>query len=170
MGGKAPSYQGPSKAELDNQKEMMKMIADMKTQQAEAQKSAAEAQDRMVYQGQVSAAQQAGMASANEAAQQLAMLGQYQQAKDASALMQAQQAASGLGKATTGGTYDINAARQQQLANLGAVQPLLPQTQANLGQPTKNPASNLVGATTSALANKLKTNNQLQRTAAIGRF
>jgi hypothetical protein len=110
---------------------MLGMIAEMKRESEAAAARARKAQEEAVYNSQVQAANQAGTQGSQQAMQQLGLLNQTQQAADAATLASQQKAATGLAESATGGTYDINASRRAQLANLGSAASLLPKTQAN---------------------------------------
>lgn len=71
-------------------------------------------------------------------------------AEDAAARQRNLLSSQGAGSVVTGGGYDVNAARQGALANLGAASGVLPSTGANIPNPTMvNPAM-----TTAAMANQ----------------
>lgn len=131
---------------------MLALIRSMQEQNAEAQKAAQEAQDRSIYNAQLQAAQQATMQGNQQAQQQLGLQEMYRQAQDAAALENLQKSTTGRAETASGGTYDINAIKRQQMENLGVVNYALPQTASNLASMKTsqlNPA-----ATTAGLANK----------------
>jgi hypothetical protein len=124
------------------------MIKQMNDQALAAQEAARKAQEQAVYNSSVQAANQAGTQGSQQALQQLGLLNQTQQAADAATLSQQKNASSGLGESATGGTYDINASRKAQLANLGSAAGLLPKTQANqfaIDPMSMNPADKTAG-------------------------
>ena len=128
MGG---SGGGGGSAPAQDNTAMLGMIAEMKRESEAAAARARKAQEEAVYNSQVQAANQAGTQGSQQAMQQLGLLNQTQQAADAATLASQQKAATGLAESATGGTYDINASRRAQLANLGSAASLLPKTQAN---------------------------------------
>lgn len=131
---------------------MLALIASMQLQNEEAQKAAQESQDRAIFNTQAQAAQQAITQGQQQAAQQLGLQDMYRQASDASALEQYKQGSTGRAEAASGGTFDVNSMRKQQMENLGAVNYALPQTASNISYAktaSLNPA-----ATTAGLANK----------------
>ena len=135
-GGGKKKQQAPAPASQDNSGAI---IAMMQQQQA----AAAEAQRQAVLESQRQAAHQ--QAAQGEAlAQQSLMTGEaLQKMKDQTAVQEYSKTAQAAGSAVTGGGYDINAANQAKLTNLGAASPMLPQTMANAAGstlPTENPA------------------------------
>ena len=96
--------------------------------------------------------QQAGLLAregAQRASQSISGMNALKAAEDAAARQRSAIAAQGAGAAVTGTGYDINAARQGALANLGAASGVLPSTGANIPNPTAvNPAL------TTAMANQ----------------
>lgn len=151
MGGSSPSPVYMPAPQQDNSA-MLALIASMQLQNQEAQKAAQESQDRAVYNTQVQAAQQAVTQGQQQMAQQLGLADMARQAQDAAALEEYQKGATGKAEAASGGTFDVNALKRQQMENLGAVSYALPQTAANLAA-TKTMAAN-PAATTAGLANK----------------
>jgi hypothetical protein len=130
---------------------MLNFLQQQHKDQIAAQKAAQEAQDKAIYQSQLTAAQQAGTVGSNEAQQQLQMMNQYQQVRDEAAQQLARQAAQDAGESQTG-LYDFMQAQRQQQQNLGMASSNLPQTAANLpGMYQKNPAATTAA---SSLANK----------------
>jgi hypothetical protein len=121
----------PAPAPVQDNSAMLAMIKQMNDQALAAQEAARKAQEQAVYNSSVQAANQAGTQGSQQAMQQLGLLNQSQQAADAATLASQQKAATGLAESATGGTYDINASRRAQLANLGSAASLLPKTQAN---------------------------------------
>lgn len=121
---------------------MIALIQSQMAQQAQqfqaAQKAALEAEERATK-AQEEAALRAENVSASEKMQQsftnaqsnLANLEARQQLEDAQAQEAASQQYSAAGAAATGGGYDINAAREEALKNLGAAAGTLPSTAAN---------------------------------------
>jgi len=145
-GGGSPA---PAPAPVQDNSAMLAMIKQMNDQALASQNAARKAQERSIYNSQVQAANQAGTQGSQQAMQQLGLLDQSQQAADAATLASQQKAATGLAESATGGTYDINAARQAQLANLGAAASLLPKTQANqfaTDPMSMNPANKTAGS------------------------
>lgn len=96
--------------------------------------------------------QQAGLLAregAQRASQSIGGMNALKAAEDAAARQRSSIAAQSAGAAVTGTGYDINAARQGALANLGAASGVLPSTGANVANPTMvNPAL------TTAMANQ----------------
>jgi len=121
----------PAPAPVQDNSAMLAMIKQMNDQALAAQEAARKAQEQAVYNSSVQAANQAGTQGSQQAMQQLGLLNQSQQAADAATLASQQKASTGLAESATGGTYDINASRRAQLANLGSAASLLPKTQAN---------------------------------------
>jgi len=172
MGGSAPNYQ-KSSAEIANEKRMTDLMQRQAQMQEDAQKAAIEAQNQMVYNTQVQAANQAGAQSEDEAKQQLYLQNQYQQAVDSEARKMAQNTAMNAGNSQTGGgTYDFMLAQKQKRENLGMASGLLPQTAANTGfsSQNKNPIqSNLANKTN--LANALTgAKNPAQNASQFGGY
>jgi hypothetical protein len=140
MGGRGGGKSKPAPAP-DNSA-MIALIQSQMAQQAEqfaaAQKAALEAEERATK-AQEEAALRAENVSASEKMQQsftnaqsnLANLEARQQLEDAQAQETAAQQYAAAGAAATGGGYDINAAREEALKNLGAASGTLPSTAAN---------------------------------------
>jgi hypothetical protein len=159
MGGSSPSYSAPSAptpiyipAPQQDNSAMLAMLALMQQQNKEAQVEVEKSQDEALFNTQAQAAQQALQQGNQQAQQQLGLQEMSQQVKDAAALDQFQKSNVGRAESASGGTYDINAVKRQQMENLGAVNYALPQTAANLASMKTsqlNPA-----ATTAGLANK----------------
>ena len=116
MGGRKKSSP-PPKPKPDPMIELMK---DMQKQQAEQAKSAAEAQRQALIQQQVIAGEQSQQMGEEAAQRQLSQFGSMQAIRDANALAAARQAQTFAGQQATGGGFDINRAREESLANLGA--------------------------------------------------
>jgi tRNA A37 threonylcarbamoyladenosine modification protein TsaB len=127
MGGSG----GGSTAPVQDNSAQLAMISEMRRESEAAAAAARKAQEDAVYNSQVQAANQAGTQGSQQAMQQLGLLNQTQQAADAATLASQQNAATGLAESATGGTYDINASRKAQLANLGSAAGFLPKTKAN---------------------------------------
>lgn len=107
---------------------MIAEMAAMRQQQAEAAKTAAEAQRQAMIDAQNNAAQQ-GMNQSNAMANQNLMRQQeYQRAMDASASENAYNQALAMGQSMTGGGLDLNALNQARMANYGAQTPYVPST------------------------------------------
>lgn len=131
---------------------MLALIASMQEQNAAAQQAAQESQDRAVFNASQQAAQQAATQGGQQAQQQIGLQEMYRQAQDAAALENLQKSTTGRAEAASGGIYDINAIKRQQMENLGAVNYALPQTAANIASMKTsqlNPA-----ATTAGLSSK----------------
>lgn len=136
MGGGTTTVQAP-----DN-KPLLKLIEDMRRQQAEEQANAAIAQKETASLTQDTAAQKASESAAQQMEQTLGRMNAFRQAQDANLSEQRAGIAENLGTGITGGGFDVNAAAQQRLANLGAAAPLLPASLANLSGfgTNRNPA------------------------------
>lgn len=139
----------PAPAPVQDNSAMLAMIKQMNDQALAAQEAARKAQEQAVYNSSVQSANQAGTQGSQQAMQQLGLLDQTQQAADAATLASQQKAATGLAESATGGTFDINASRKAQLANLGSASSLLPKTQANqfgTDPMSMNPANKTAGS------------------------
>lgn len=101
-------------------------------QQRAAEAAAAEAARQAAIQAQNTSAQQQQQSGQALASQGLSSQNIVQQAKDQAALSASTAAGQAGAGATTGGGFNINAAKQQALNNLGAAAGTLPQTQANV--------------------------------------
>ena len=132
MGGKKSSP-APAPAPVDP---TPAYLAQMQAQQDAQLKAAAEAQRQALIQSQFSAGQQAMQQGEQQARQDLASMGAMQSIRDANARMAAQQAQTSAANLATGGGYDVGAARQSALENLGAASGMLPTTTANVAYPT----------------------------------
>jgi hypothetical protein len=135
MGGKKSAPKPQPKPAIDP---MMVYLQQQQVQQAQQAAASAEAQRQALMQSQIQAGAQAELAGEQTAKQGLATAGSMQSIRDANALQSAQTAASTAGQQATGGGFDLNAARQQALTNLGAGTSMIPQTPANIspmGQP-----------------------------------
>jgi hypothetical protein len=136
------------------QQDDTKMIAFMEKQredQLKAQADAKLAEDRAIYNASSTSADQAALASRQNAEQMLGLQNFGQQARDASATSAYQRQSGLAGLSATGGGYNMNDARQMQNANLGAASQL-PFVPANYADVLRgiNPAN-----TTAAGANSL---------------
>jgi hypothetical protein len=99
---------------------MIELMKDMQKQQAEQAKAAAEAQRQALIQQQVIAGEQSQQMGEEAAQRQLSQFGSMQAIRDANALAAARRAQTFAGQQATGGGFDINRAREESLANLGA--------------------------------------------------
>lgn len=124
---------GPSEPPVDPN---AAYLAQMQAQQDAQMKAAAEAQRQALIQSQLMAGQQAMQQGEMSARQDLASMGAMQSIRDANARMAAQQAQTSAANLATGGGYDVGAARQSALENLGAASGMLPTTAANVAYPT----------------------------------
>ena len=107
---------------------MIAELAAMRQQQAEAAKTAAEAQRQAMIDAQNNAAQQ-GMNQSNAMANQNLMRQQeYQRAMDASASENAYNQALAMGQSMTGGGLDLNAINQARMENYGVQTSYVPST------------------------------------------
>jgi hypothetical protein len=97
--------------------------------------SAAEAQRQAFLNSQIAAGQQSRIQGEQAAKQDLATAGSMQSIRDANALQASQQAQATAGQQATGGGFDVNAAQQEALANMGAARGMLPTTAANVMSP-----------------------------------
>ena len=148
MGGSKGGGGAPAPAPVQDNSAMLAMIKQMNDQALAAQEAARRAQEQAVYNSAVQSANQAGTQGSQQAMQQLGLLNQTQQAADAATLASQKKASTGLAESATGGTYDFNAARKAQLANLGSAAGLLPKTQANqfaTDPMSMNPANKTAG-------------------------
>lgn len=153
MGGSSPKPYEKSSAEIANETRQVDLMAQQLAEQKRVQEEAKKAQEQMIYNTQMQAAQQAGQVGSQNAMQELQKMNQYQTAKDDSIKQLAyQQAMSGANAATGGGgIFDLVAARQQQAENLGSASAYLPKTQANLQENPVNPVTtNLLNKVASA--------------------
>jgi hypothetical protein len=140
MGGKKSAPKPEPKPAIDP---MMVYLQQQQAQQAAQAAASAEAQKQALIQSQIQAGAQAELAGEQAAKQQLATAGSMQSIRDANALQSAQTAASAVGQQATGGGFDVNAARQQALTNLGTGSSMLPQTPANVASMGQPKASNI---------------------------
>lgn len=111
---------------------MLGFLSQMQSQQDAQAAAAAEAQRQALIQSQIASGQQSQLQSEQAAKQDLATAGSMQSIRDANALLASQQAQATAGQQATGGGFDINAAQQEALANMGAAQGMLPTTAANV--------------------------------------
>ena len=125
--------EGPTVAPVDPN---AAYLAQMQAQQDAQMKAAAEAQRQALIQSQLMSGQQAMQQGEMSARQDLASMGAMQSIRDANARMAAQQAQTSAANLATGGGYDVGAARQSALENLGAASGMLPTTTANVAYPT----------------------------------
>jgi hypothetical protein len=139
----------PAPAPVQDNSAMLLMIKQMNDQALAAQEAARKAQEQAVYNSSIQSANQAGTQGSQQAIQQAGLLDQTQRAADAATLASQQKASTGLAESATGGTFDLNASRRAQLANLGSAASLLPKTQANqfAADPmSMNPADKTAGS------------------------
>jgi len=145
--GSSPQYMP---APQQDNSAMLALIASMQLQNEESQKAAQESQDKAVFNTQLQAAQQAVTQGRQQTEQQFGLAEMNRQAQDAAALDQYKKSSTERAESASGGTFDVNAMKKQQMENLGAVNYALPQSAANLAATkTANPA-----ATTAGSANK----------------
>ena len=154
-------YMPAPQQQADNS--MALMMEMMKQQQAAAAAAAAESA-RAAREATISAENRYSgerqLQSVQGASDTLARMSEMQKLSDAAALDKAQKENLAAGMAATGGGYDINAARNAALANLGAASTTLPSTAANLAA---NPS--LVNpALTTAASQNTGTGGTTQRT------
>jgi hypothetical protein len=97
--------------------------------------ASAEAQRQAFLNSQIAAGQQSRIQGEQAAKQDLATAGSMQSIRDANALQSFQQAQATAGQQATGGGFDVNAAQQEALANMGAARGMLPTTAANVMSP-----------------------------------
>lgn len=114
---------------------MLAFLSQMQEQQNAQAAAAAEAQRQALIQSQIASGQQSQLQSEQAAKQDLATAGSMQSIRDANALLASQQAQATAGQQATGGGFDVNAAQQEALANMGAAQGMLPTTAANVMSP-----------------------------------
>jgi hypothetical protein len=100
---------------------MLKVIQQMREDQALAAQQSAQAQERALAQSQDAAAQLAMKQSGEAAMQDLQRQQQYQQSLDAAAAQQQAAASSNTGRDIVGPSFDVNAVNQAKLAGLGEV-------------------------------------------------
>lgn len=129
MGGRG----GGGKPPKDNSMAMMMAMMQMQMQAAQqAAAQAAEAQRQAAIRAEDSAAEQRMTQSQQSAVDTLKRMESTQNIEDASKKTAYQKEQEAAGLSATGGGYDINAARNAALANLGAASTTLPATAANL--------------------------------------
>jgi hypothetical protein len=146
MGG---SKGGGKPPKQDNS--MAMMMAMMQAQQQAAQQAAAEAaraQREAALAAENQAAEQRMTQSQQAAVDTLKRMESMQSLEDASKKTSYQKEQEAAGLSATGGGYDINAARNAALANLGAASTTLPATAANLAANPQltNPAMTTAGS------------------------
>lgn len=123
------------KDKKDKKDPMLAFLADMQNQQNAQAAAAAEAQRQALMQSQIVSGQQFQLQGEQAAKQDLATANSMQAIRDANALLASQQAQATTGQQATGGGFDVNAAQQEALANIGAAQSMLPTTPANVMAP-----------------------------------
>ena len=117
---KKPSGGGGGRGKDGKQKydPMMAYLSDMQAQQAAQAEASRQAQQQAILESQQQSAAIAAQQGELGAQQMLAQTGAMQQARDISAKEAQQKAYGSLGQSAIGEGFDINQARQEQLANL----------------------------------------------------
>lgn len=129
----------------------MDFLAQLQEQQKAQAAAAAEAQRQALIQSQIQSGAQLETSGEQAARQQLATMGSMQAIKDANALASLQQQQATQAQQATGGGFDVNAAQQAALENMGATSGMLPATSQNVPYTATNPAlSSLVNQGASA--------------------
>lgn len=129
MGGKKKAPKPEPKPAIDP---MMVYLQQQQTLQAQQAAASAEAQRQALIQSQIQSGAQAELAGEQAAKQQLATAGSMQSIRDANALAASKLASSESAQQATGGGFNVNAAQQDALSNLGAAQGMIPTTAANM--------------------------------------
>lgn len=120
----------------------MEFLAQMQSQQEAQAAAAAEAQRQALIQSQIASGSMLQKQSETSALQGLAQEATMQRMHDASALGAEKQAETTAAQQATGGGFDVNAAQQEALANMGASRGMLPTTAANVaGIPPATPVN-----------------------------
>ena len=141
----------------------MDFLAQLQEQQKAQAAAAAEAQRQALIQAQIQSGAQLETSGEQAARQQLATMGSMQAIKDANALASLQQQQATQAQQATGGGFDVNAAQQAALENMGATSGLLPATAQNVPYTSVNPAlSSLVNQNAGASAKKTNMFNMPQ--------
>jgi hypothetical protein len=110
---------------------MLKVIEQMRADQAMAARESAKAQERALAESQDAAAQLAMKQTGDAAMQDLMRQQQYQQAIDEAAKQQQVAETSTAGRDIVGPAFDVNAVNQAKMAGLATVAPQYTATPAN---------------------------------------
>lgn len=132
----------------DNSMAIMAMMMQAQQQMAaEAAARAEKAQREAAIRAEDVAAENRVAQGERGASQALSRLEDIQGLEDQAKADEAKQLAESTGLAATGGGYDVNAAREEAMKNLGMSSSALPQTPFNLAASTKtyNPAATTAG-------------------------
>jgi len=144
-GGSQPKPQ----AAPDNTPVLLEQMRQQREDAELARRQTDLSQRNSMIESQNQQAQMLAREGAQRASQSVVGMNALRAAEDATARQRSLTAAQGAGAAVTGGGYDVNAARQSALGNLGAASGTLPSTGANVALPNAvNPAM------TTALANQ----------------
>ena len=137
MGGSQPRPQAPP----DNTPVLLEQMRQQREDAELARRQTDLSQRNSMIESQNQQAQMLAREGAQKASQSVVGMNALKAAEDAAARQRSLLAAQGAGAAVTGGGYDVNAARQGAMANLGAASGTLPSAAANMMNPTMvNPA------------------------------
>ena len=125
----------------DNSKVLLEQMKMQREEAALARNQTNMAQRNSMIEAQNQQASMLAREGTQRAQQNASGMNAIKEAEDAYARQRSATAAQGAASAVTGGAYDVNAARQGAMANLGAASGTLPSTGANMMNPTiMNPA------------------------------
>ena len=136
-GGSMPKPPSPP----DNSKVLLEQMKMQREEAALARNQTDMAQRSAMIEAQNQQASTLAREGTQRAQQNASGMNAIKEAEDAYARQRSATEAQSAGSAVTGGAYDVNAARQGAMANLGAASGTLPSTGANMMNPTMvNPA------------------------------
>ena len=136
-GGSMPTPPRPP----DNTPILLEQMRQNREESAQARRDTDLSQRNAMIEAQNQQASMLAREGSQRAQQSISGMNALKAAEDAAARQRSLLAAQGTGAAVTGGGYDVNAARQSALGNLGAASGTLPSAAANMMNPTMvNPA------------------------------
>jgi hypothetical protein len=137
MGGSQPRPQAPP----DNTPVLLEQMRQQREDAELARRQTDLSQRNSMIESQNQQASMLAREGTQRAQQNASGMNAIKAAEDAAARQRSATEAQSAGSAVTGGAYDVNAARQGAMANLGAASGTLPSTGANMMNPTMvNPA------------------------------
>lgn len=153
----------------DNTPVLLEQMRQNREEAAIARRDTELAQRNAMIEAQNQQASMLAREGSQRAQQTITGLNAIKAAEDAAARQRGSVAAQGAGTAVTGAGYDVNAARQSALSNLGAASGALPSTGANLPNPMMvNPAMTTAGMANQGAGASSQRVNQFVMPSASG--
>jgi hypothetical protein len=164
-GGSMPTPKPPP----DNTPVLLEQMRQNKEEAARARRETDLSQRNAMIEAQNQQASMLAREGSQRAQQSISGMNALKAAEDAAARQRSSMAAQSAGAAATGAGYDVNAARQNALANLGAASGILPSTGANISNPTMvNPAMTTAGMANQGVGGTTQRTNQFATPSASG--